>query len=172
MQKLILTCNAMGNLDVLYEILLLLCQWWNIEHPGLFLIKIHPVERKLYQIFNGGTTALVYDESYLTQRGMHSWLNPFCNYSLSAINRLIVCLHFRFQRDYKMPRNLGLVGIDRGLSGMLTHVHTNTSPHKPLHSPGWLSTLCWPGVWFDDLQVQKKVWSCMTPNILNATRCH
>ena len=43
-----------------------------IEHPGLFLIKIHPVERKLYQIFNGGTTALVYDESYLTQRGMHS----------------------------------------------------------------------------------------------------
>ena len=64
----------MGNLDVLYEILLLMCQWWNIEHPGLFLIKIHPVERKLYQFFNGGTTALVYDESYLTQRGMHSWL--------------------------------------------------------------------------------------------------
>ena len=48
-----------------YEILLLMCQWWNIEHPGLFLMKIHPVERKLYQIINwgGGTTALVYYES-------------------------------------------------------------------------------------------------------------
>ena len=42
---------------MLYEILR------NIEHPGLFLMKIHPVERKLYQIINGGTTALVYDES-------------------------------------------------------------------------------------------------------------
>ena len=105
----------MENLDVLYEILLLICQWWNIEHPGLFLMKIHPVERKLYQIINGGTTALVYDESYLTLRGMHSWLNPLCKYSLSAINRLIACLHFRVQRDYKMPRNLGVMGIDRGL---------------------------------------------------------
>ena len=105
----------MENLDVLYEILLLICQWWNIEHPGLFLMKIHPVERKLYQIINGGTTALVYDESYLTLRGMHSWLNPLCNYSLSAINRLIACLHFRVQRDYKMPRNLGVTGNDGGL---------------------------------------------------------
>ena len=106
----------MEYLDVLYEILLLICQWWNIEHPGLFLMKIHPVKRKLYQIINGGTTALVYDESYLTLRGMHSWLNPLCNYSLSAINRLIACLHFRVQRDYKMPRNLGVMGIDRGLN--------------------------------------------------------
>ena len=47
---------------------------WNIEHRGLFLMKIHSVDRKLYQIINGGTTALVYDESYLTLRGMHSWL--------------------------------------------------------------------------------------------------
>ena len=54
----------MENLDVLYEILLQMCQWWNVEHPGLFLMKIHPVERKLYHIINGGTTALVYDESY------------------------------------------------------------------------------------------------------------
>ena len=57
-----------------------MCQWCNIEHRGLFLMKIHPVERKLYQIINGGgggeggTTALVYDESYLALRGMHSWL--------------------------------------------------------------------------------------------------
>ena len=133
MQKLILTCNAMGNLDVLYEILLLMCQWWNIEHPGLFLIKIHPVERKLYQIFNGGTTALVYDESYLTQRGMHSWLNPLCNYSLSAINRLIACLYFRFQRDYKMPRNLGLMGIDRGLK-CPSALQSTPPPPPPTHT--------------------------------------
>ena len=60
----------MENLDVLYEILLLMCQWWNIEYRGLFLMKIHQVEMKLYQIINGGTTALVYDESYLTLRGI------------------------------------------------------------------------------------------------------
>ena len=72
--KLILTCNAMENLNVLYEILLLMCQWWSIEYRGLFLMKIHPVERKLYQIINGGTTALVYDESYLTIRGLQSYL--------------------------------------------------------------------------------------------------
>ena len=107
----------MENLDVLYEILLLICKWWNIEHPGLFLMKIHPVERKLY-IINGGTTALVFDESIkislLTLRRMHWWLIPCANivfqYSLSVINRLIACLHFRVQRDYKMPRNLGVGG--------------------------------------------------------------
>ena len=48
---------------MLYEILLLICQWCNIAHPGLFLMKIHPVEKKLY-IINGGTTALVFDESH------------------------------------------------------------------------------------------------------------
>ena len=56
----------MENVDVIYEIVLLMRQWWNIEHPGLFPMKIHPVERKLYHIINEGTTALVYDESYLT----------------------------------------------------------------------------------------------------------
>ena len=65
----------------------------------------NPPSRK--EIINGGTTALVYDESYLTLRGM---INPLCNYSLSAINRLIACLHVRVQRDYKMPRNLGVMG--------------------------------------------------------------
>ena len=48
-------------------------------------------------------------------------INPLCNYSLSAINRLIACLHFRVQRDYKMPRNLGVTGIDGGLFSVVTH---------------------------------------------------
>ena len=93
-----------------------------------FLMKIHPVERKLY-IINGGTTALVFDESIkislMTLRRMHWWLIPCVNivfqYSLSAINRLIACLHFRVQRDYKMPRNLGVTGNAWGLHPDLDH---------------------------------------------------
>ena len=66
MQKLILACNAMAKLDVVYEILLLMCQWCSIEHPGLFLMKFHPVERKLYQIISNimnfdGVLMLLYD---------------------------------------------------------------------------------------------------------------
>ena len=30
----------------------------------------------------------------------------------------------------------------------------------------------WPGVWSGKLQVKKKVWSYMTPNVLSETRCH
>ena len=52
--------------------------------------------------------------SLLTLRRMHWWLIPCVNivfqYSLSAINRLIACLHFRVQRDYKMPEIWELQG--------------------------------------------------------------
>ena len=42
----------------------------------------------------------------------HNLLCQGGNYSLSAINRLIACLHFRAQRNYKKPsaRNLGVTG--------------------------------------------------------------
>ena len=63
--------------------------------------------------------------SLLTLRRMHWWLIPCVNivfqYSLSAINRLIACLHFRVQRDYKMPRNLGVTGNAWGLHPDLDH---------------------------------------------------
>ena len=34
------------------------------------------------------------------------------------------------------------------------------------------SQLVWPDVWSVDLQVYKKVWLYMTPNVLTETRCH
>ena len=27
-----------------------MCQWWNTEYHGLFPVKLHPVEKKLYYI--------------------------------------------------------------------------------------------------------------------------
>ena len=90
--KLILTCNAMENLDVLYKILLLMCQWWNTEYRGLFLMKIHPVERKLYQIINGGDYCIGLWWVLLDHKRTAKLISPLCNYSLSAINRLIAYL--------------------------------------------------------------------------------
>ena len=41
-----------------------------------------------------------------------------------------------------------------------------------MQTPGWQPILCvaWYLIW--QLQVQKKVWSYMTPNVLTETRCH
>ena len=37
----------MEKLDVLYQKLLPMSQWWNTEHYSPFSVKIHPVEKKL-----------------------------------------------------------------------------------------------------------------------------
>ena len=121
------------------------CGLQNITHLMCKILSIvvffnenPPVERKLFHIINGETTASVYDEScFIDQSVTCKGIKPnipikirpltlmkccrlvLCGIiNLSAINRLIACLHFEVQRDNK-PRFLGFREKESKLSYVL-----------------------------------------------------
>ena len=69
-----------------------------------------------------------------------------------------------------MTLKLSPLGGDKG--SMLTHTYQHKPPIKIkvtiCNHQADSSLYVWPDVWSGDLQVQKKIWSYMTPNVLTS----